>query len=301
MKKIFFVLLAVLLVAVSCSDYNVDDTASVIFGRLEAKGGSGTVAGSVADAENLYWYYTADRTDAGPATGKTTEETPIMNSVEHEGSAKEDSISAGFANKRLSGFAPGTWTFTIYGYINEKADNNLVYKGVAEGCTLTAGNTSQIAFNVDIVDGIRGSLVTDAPGAIAALDNADYVVTLRSATLNGKTFPVVGGDGEDKNNPNHIFGATINDAQNTYNGMKVATTKESVPQGLWTLVYEFKDTAGVLIGPEVTVNALILNGAVTTVTLTYDADLACWEVQDITEPTVSDWTKAYEGNVVSAR
>ena len=133
MKKIFFVLLAVLLVAVSCSDYNVDDTASVIFGRLEAKGGSGTVAGSVADAENLYWYYTADRTDAGPATGKTTEETPIMNSVEHEGNAKEDSISAGFANKRLSGFAPGTWTFTIYGYINEKADNNLVYKGVAEG------------------------------------------------------------------------------------------------------------------------------------------------------------------------
>jgi hypothetical protein len=297
MKKIFFVLLAVLLVAVSCSDYNVDDTASVIFGRLEAKGGLGTVSGSVAEAENLFWYYTAERTDDGPATGETETETPIMNTVEREGYAEEQSITPGFANKRLSGFAPGTWTFTIYGYINGKADDNLVYKGVEKNQKLVAGETSTISFSVEIVDGSRGTLVTVAPGTIASLDNADYKITLKSATLEGKTFPVIGGEGEDKASPSHAF-AKVDNSGDANNGKYVATTKESVPQGLWTLVYGFEDRVGVQIGPDVTVSALILNGAVTTVTIEYNAELACWEVQDITEPTVSDWTKAYSSAVV---
>ena len=293
MKKVLFALIiAVALIAVSCSDYNVtNDLCSVQFGRLEAKAGSSGVTGVVAAAENLYWTYTAKKTenDKGSKTGETrytAQEITNINSAEgvqesekvSADSLKETPIKASGAGytETLGGFAPGEWEFTIYGYL-EQEHTNLIYKGTCTSAHLVVNKVATVAFNVEIQDGSKGTLITKAPGTVL---DADYTVTLKSATLTGATMP------------EHTF--TFVEPEGGADAY-IATT-ENVKQGLWKLVYQFEDKSGNSLGDDLEVDALILNGATTTVTLQYDGTLCKWTVQSVTTPQDEDrivWTQEY--------
>ena len=290
MKKIFFVLLAVLLVAVSCSDYDTSSNqmACVRFGRLEAKETGSNVSGELATPATLYWTYTAKKKDSGSKTGETrytAQEITNINSAEgiqesekvSADSLKETPIKASGAGytETLGGFAPGEWEFTIYGYL-EQEHTNLIYKGTCTSAHLVVNKVATVAFNVEIQDGSKGTLITKAPGTVL---DADYTVTLKSATLTGATMP------------EHTF--TFVEPEGGADAY-IATT-ENVKQGLWKLVYQFEDKSGNSLGDDLEVDALILNGATTTVNVTYNESATSWQVSRVTIPEIENWAGAYDG------
>jgi hypothetical protein len=243
MKKILFVLIAVMaLITVSCSDYDSGQTCSVKLGRLIAKSSSGSVDGDVANPAELYWRYTAVKTDLGATTGQTTQEEAIQ-------------AEAGYEGVVLSGFSPGDWTLTIYGYLtNSYASSELIYKGVCEA-HLTWGKTHSIGFVVEIQDGSNGKLKTIRPTSILGSDQFDV------------------------------------ECEGTYQSSSISSPDSTgMQQGLWTLEYTFrdKDTNKSYLG-SCTVQALILNGATTTVTLTYEEDAGSFKAQ-VNTPSISNWT-----------
>jgi hypothetical protein len=258
MRKILFVLIAVLLI-VSCSNY--DDSVSVCsvkLGRLVAKDTS-SVSGTVADPAALFWRYTAVKTDLGSTTGQQTSEVAIQ-------------ATAGYEGVVLAGFAPGDWTLKIYGYLNNGyAAEDLIYVGTCEA-RLTYGKTHEIPFNVEVQDGSRGTLKTVFPTTV--LESAEFTVSCKGVYQG--TDKVVG----NITSPN--------------------PTEKTIKQGLWELTYSFYDkatTPNYLGG--CTVQALVLNGATTTVTLVYETNTGSFKA-NVTTPSISDWTKEYVGGVYKA-
>lgn len=247
MKRILFVLLAVLVVAVSCSDFaGSDNLASVKFGRLEAKGDS-TVAGELAAVNNLYWKYKATKADTGSTVGQTD--------FKALGSGKG-------VDYQIGGMAPGAWKFQIEGYL-ESSYTNKIYSSAEATATLVGGQTATVPFTVEIVDGSKGNLKTVKPASVMGTSN--YTVTCTG---------VYQGTG------------TVSNITPATDGSIVGNIK----QGLWKLTYSFKDNANNNLG-SCDVTALILNGATTTVTLSYDGQTASFKAGTVTTPTISDWTK----------
>ena len=258
MKKILFVMIAVLLVAVSCSNFDSESTASVKFGRLEAKS---TVSGEVAKVENLYWKYKATKADTGIKLGET-DFTPITTDG-----------SKGLGGE-ISGFAPGKWTFQLQGYETKSSDGtyaDLIYQSEeSEEKTLAVGQTTDVSFNVDIQEGNKGKLKTVKPDKVVFGGvSYDYTVT--------------------------CSGVYKDDSSITLTPSTDGTVTDNIKQGLWALTYSFKDTASNDLG-SVTVTALIMNGATTTVTLTYDAQTGSFKAS-VETPSNDSINWANEFNV----
>ena len=282
MKKVLFALIiAVALIAVSCSDYNVtNDLCTVQFGRLEAKEaeqGSGSASGVLADAgTEIYWRYTAVKKDDGAKTGEKTEETPLKAS------------GAGYSTEAM-GVSPGDWVFTLYGYL-EQGYTNLIYKGEATA-TLAANSVNQIPFTVEIQDGSCGTLISNLPNTVAGVT---YKVSMTAAYKGLDTDMVTS-----NNTPGHANSDFVKqdgtrdlDGENPVE-YKQATNNKSVKMGLWTLTYTFTDLNDKSIGKAVEVDALILNGGTTTVDIVYNESETSWQVKEVTVPTISDWSDSY--------
>ena len=105
----------------------------------------------IQDYDNLYWFYTAEKTDSYGKVGVTAEETPVT--------AEKDESGTITVNKGLSGtigpFSQGGWEFTLKAYAGLTADNKtpdsskLVYENDdAITATLRGGETKSIAAEV---------------------------------------------------------------------------------------------------------------------------------------------------------
>ncbi len=105
----------------------------------------------IQDYDNLYWFYTAEKTDSYGKVGATAEETPVT--------AEKDESGTITVNKGLSGtigpFSQGGWKFTLKAYAGLTEDNKtpdsskLVYENDGTiTATLRGGETKSIAAEV---------------------------------------------------------------------------------------------------------------------------------------------------------
>lgn len=283
MKKVLFALIiAVALIAVSCSDYNVtNDLCTVQFGRLEARDGSGFASGVLAVAENeIYWRYTAVKQDDGAKTGEKTEETSL-------------NAGAGFTTESMS-VSPGDWVFTLYGYL-EQEHTNLIYKGEATA-TLAANSVNQIPFTVEIQDGSCGTLISNLPNTVAS---AEYKVSMTAEYQGSDTDKVTSNNTPGHGNGNFAKQTGTLDLDGEGSGgpveYKQAKNEKKVKMGLWKLTYTFTDLNDKSIGNTVVVYALILNGGTTTVNIVYNESETSWAVKSVDIPTISNWGGSYSG------
>ena len=253
MKKLILALLVICLLA-SCTDFNSEDlesqgTASIRFGRIVAK--SASVSGSVADSSDLYWTYKATKADTGINAGNTGGEFVAVST--------EKGLST-----TISGFAPGQWTFEIRGYVsNDYQSANLIYSSDPTTATLTRNTITNVAFTVGVTDGSKGKIETQKPATVKIGDvmSSEYTVTC--------TGEYQGTDGT------YSIPATEN------------TTIVDVKQGIWKLTYNFKDKAETPndLG-SCSVTALVMNGATTKITLTYDDSTASKFQAEAKMPTI---------------
>ena len=253
MKKLILALLVICLLA-SCTDFNSEDlesqgTASIRFGRIVAK--SASVSGSVADSSDLYWTYKATKADTGINAGNTNGEFVAV------------STEKGL-NTTISGFAPGKWTFEIRGYVsNDYQAANLIYSSDPTTATLVRNTITNVAFTVGVTDGSKGKIETQKPATvkIGNVMSSEYTVTC--------TGEYQGTDGT----------YSIEETSNT--------TITNVKQGIWKLTYNFKDKAEKPndLG-SCSVTALVMNGATTKITLTYDDSTASKFQAEAKMPTI---------------
>lgn len=264
MRKVVFTLFTVFLIlAVSCSEFSGgSESASVRFGRLVAKD---TVSGEVAKVDTLYWMYKATKADEGITYGQTAG----TEGADADG-YKAVSSEAGLKHE-ISGFAPGEWTFQLRGYL-EAEHTNLIYQSDSVEASLKKNAVQSVNFSVEIVDGSKGNLKTVKPETV--LGSSEYTVTC---------VGVYQGEGTVANITPATDGSVV----------------ENIKQGLWKLTYSFTDKGNNDIG-SCEVDALILNGATTTVTLTYNGETASFKAGTVTMPTVNNWVSAYHTHAKSA-
>lgn len=144
MKKLSCILLAVMLITalfVSCTAEVIDPydgLAYVTFGGPASKDLSASY--EVQSYEDLFWFYTATKTDAYGKTGETSDKTPLAGTAE--------TPAKGLGGK-IGPFSQGTWNFELFAYSNsEKADGTLVYKGSVEGIKLTSSSLTSVPVSV---------------------------------------------------------------------------------------------------------------------------------------------------------
>jgi len=118
MRKSMFVMIAVLLVSALMISCNSDVSEGVAGGDSLAKvtvmSGTSkaltTVVSGSTNVEDLYWFYTATKTDGSLfITGQKTERTFI-------GTFTESNKTHGLINADLGLFSTGDWTFSFWGY-----------------------------------------------------------------------------------------------------------------------------------------------------------------------------------------
>lgn len=143
MKKLSCILLAVMLITalfVSCTAEVIDQydgLAYVTFGGPASKDLSASY--EVQSYEDLYWFYTATKTDAYGKTGETKVETPLA--VENNGHV------TGLGGK-IGPFSQGTWNFVLKAYNAKEENRTLVYEGSANGIKLTKSEVKSVPVSV---------------------------------------------------------------------------------------------------------------------------------------------------------
>lgn len=229
MRKLIFALLVVCVLA-SCTNFNPEDVmdqgyASVRLGTLKAKDVS--VSGSVAEANDLYWTYSATKADAGINTGKTNGFVAV-------------SSSKGLGTE-IGGFAPGKWTFAVKGYVSTTyTDENLIYVSEEKTVTIASGK-NEVNFVVEVQDGSKGKITTTKPATI----------TVDTESYSNFTMTYTGVyQGTD---------ATVGNISGTNEAII-----ENVKQGIWKLTYTFTDNASNKLGTYTT-SAYVMNGATTVI------------------------------------
>ena len=138
MKKssIFILTLSIILtlfVAVACSNETAvveDQLAYVSFGKSGSRAFT-TGLSNAPGKDDLFWTYTATKTDGKLNTGAGT----------------QNITGKGISNKQVGPFSVGTWQFTLKGYA-EDTHATLVYDGTSDIVTLTAGTNNAIDVNV---------------------------------------------------------------------------------------------------------------------------------------------------------
>ena len=158
MKKLLTITLTVLLamlIIVSCSPdtQNVEENLAIVsFNADEKQTRSLSRTNQVLNPDEYYWYYTAVKADTnGLKSGEKTTETEVK-----EGQ--------GLSGVNVGPFSYGKWTFTLYGYKEEK--QKLVYKGTATILINQTYNTLPVTVQAQSTAGGEGYLEFPAKGAI---------------------------------------------------------------------------------------------------------------------------------------
>ena len=250
MKKssIFILTLSIILtlfVAVACSNETAvvnDQLAYVSFGQSGSRSFT-TGLSSVPGEANLFWEYTAVKTDGKLNTGAGTK---AFN-------------EAGITNKTEEGpFSVGKWQFTLKAYA-EQNHETLVYKGVSDIVTLNAGRNN--AIDVDVIYQPKGGNGT------LTLNNV-YVKYTGTNELKKLQLDLVNVDST-ANPKNYQF--TMENPTTSAEGYKQFSlvNTESVSTNLLAGVYEAKfsffTSDDTLALPPFIQNIVILNNRVTIV------------------------------------
>ena len=163
MKKVLSFGIAVLMILATClfvsCNSEVSTTAQVNDGKLvyatfdkmskaiRPSSSSMTISYELDNIDDLYWVYTATKTDGAGTTGQTDGTRVPGDTTTHKG-----------LGGAIGPFSKGTWTFTVEGYkytgasteimdpsvetLRESTDFNLIYVGTADGVVLNVTNTS---------------------------------------------------------------------------------------------------------------------------------------------------------------
>ncbi len=143
MKKLSCILLAVMLITalfVSCTAEVIDPydgLAYVTFGGPASKDLSASY--EVQSYEDLFWFYTATKTDAYGKTGETKVETPL---------AVENNDHVEGLGGKIGPFSQGTWNFVLKAYNTKEENRTLVYEGSANGIKLTKSEVKSVPVSV---------------------------------------------------------------------------------------------------------------------------------------------------------
>ena len=161
-RKVSFGIAVLMILAtclfVSCNS-EVSTTAQVNDGKLvyatfdkmskaiRPSSSSMTISYELDNIDDLYWVYTATKTDGAGTTGQTDGTRVPGDTTTHKG-----------LGGAIGPFSKGTWTFTVEGYkytgasteimdpsvetLRESTDFNLIYVGTADGVVLNVTNTS---------------------------------------------------------------------------------------------------------------------------------------------------------------
>lgn len=164
MKKSLLVMIAALLVCavmISCQS-EPDGTSDRL---VSVKIGSGSSSKSISassmlntDIENLYWYYTAEKTDNSMfITGQQTER-KLIDSFTDENKTK------GLMNANLGMFSTGSWKFSFYGYYpaDDSVPSDLTSVQPAYQCVdvyVNITTDTSITLNVEAAEGLENASV----------------------------------------------------------------------------------------------------------------------------------------------
>lgn len=173
MKKSLVFMIAVLLVGalmISCNgdvSNNSDNLATVSIKAGTSKGLSTTPTSTVDDVENLYWYFTATKTDGSMfTTGATSEITPVVSAG-----------TQGLVNKFIGGdgesrryFSTGSWSFSFYGYKTSSTSENLIYK--CENLAVTITGDTELTLTLETVSDSPAKLILGSSAPYWAYENA---------------------------------------------------------------------------------------------------------------------------------
>ena len=172
MKKILLISLTVLIAAlfmVSCNmEAKIEDGLAILsFQASDTQSKSLTKTNPELDADDFYWFYTAEKLDnTGLKTGATSEKKAVVSGKTGLGEA-------------VGPFSYGLWSFTLYGYVGNdctSADAKLAYKGTATVSVKSASNNLSVTVEVQN-NGKNGTLSLPDKGGIAIVGdnvNADY-------------------------------------------------------------------------------------------------------------------------------
>ena len=152
MKRAMLVVLATIMLVsmlfVSCKAEVMDPAEDYVSIFFEREGTSKSLSRTIEDVPvgELYWYYTATKTDN---TGLTTGATSIPVKI---------GANKGFSEQVVGPFSQGSWNFVVYGCKEELAESatdlsNVIYQGFASVILKRQanGNAQQISVNVEPV------------------------------------------------------------------------------------------------------------------------------------------------------
>ena len=111
------------------------------------------------DVANLYWFYTAVKTDGGFfITGQKTELTPVKE--------ENNQPAKGLAGTSLGSYSTGAWSFSFYGYVkaDQSGDFALYQSGIP--VTITSGQNKTI--DITLSKGVG------MPSATLAIEDLTY-------------------------------------------------------------------------------------------------------------------------------
>lgn len=152
MKKLRFtiILLSTLLIMalfMSCEVESNDIQEQAVGIRFRTDDNSRTLTAErdSFSSSSYYWYYTAEKADGGPSSGKTSGETKI-------GDTEAKGLDA-----EVGSFSLGKWNFTLKAYTSTEESKVLVYSGTANGYSITE-DTTTIDITVEPQTGEKGTL-----------------------------------------------------------------------------------------------------------------------------------------------
>lgn len=231
-------ILIVLLLAVSCSNSNsVED----ITGSVNFAGGEGRALSTQLNpppaAEQLYWKYTASKSNGGLNTGAVTDR-DVNNGLPG-------------LNATVGPFSVGNWDFILKGFAKDSAGNpSLVYQGSTTGTEIRAGVINSVNVEVSYV-GTQGKGRLSI-SQIYLKDRNNSILPAESVSVTIR--PLSGSD---------TVSGPISLVKNSENKFSLSPTE--LEHGVYELVFSFKDAAN-WVNKNVTKTVLVLAGRTTDIT-----------------------------------
>ncbi len=269
---------AVLIVAtlfVSCAPSKAvaDDTVTVFFGELQAKGidaniydtsatpetdfGTGTVNGKAVG--DLFWSYKAVKDDGNFTAGQTTAMTGNVNGFM--------SVKAGSGlDATIEGLSKGDWVFTLQAFTSDadrKAGTPVIYEGASGKVNLTNDKSiNAISIAAEYVNpsgngSATFSITTDITQTATEATSL-YSVSKVTVQYDGLDTPVE----LDAANPTTV-GASGSEQTTTTVWSK---TVDSIPNGLRTFTYKFYVDDAELKDAGTTATAIVMTNLNTSIT-----------------------------------
>lgn len=190
----------------------------------------------------LYWYYTAEKTDGYGTFGQKTTQTAVKTGDTKTGIVLTE-------DEALGPFSEGSWNFTLYAYKENSTSSTLIYKSEAIAVKLTAGETKAVSIATSVtpvgetgtvkLEGAYFNYASQQTNTTATYPNFQMVVTETSGTEAQKmsyTYTNVAGDSNKKLTLSDKADIT-SDTSNSYTQWTVKfDSDQTLPEGTYKCV-----------------------------------------------------------------